>query len=167
MANCLCFVWFSTVCFDVFCWCALSRFFVSSLCGLFSYFPAKSNQIGNQIILKKLFSNVLHTKKKDKRNKVLWSELANFVQQLKVSKFQNEFMKSLLGPTSLIHHYDVEGVLGLGEREHIPPQWPRVSLLTWGTLQIRIRFVRLRSDPTLEQTNKWSHCFSQNMNQIL
>ena len=55
--------------------------------------------------------------------------------------------------TSLIHHYDVEGVLGPGEREHIPLQWPRVSLLTWGTLQMRIRFVRQRSNPTLEQTN--------------
>ena len=41
-------------------------------------------------------------------------------------------------PTSLVRHYDVEGVLGLGEREHRPLQWPRVSLLTRGTLQIRI-----------------------------
>ena len=56
-------------------------------------------------------------------------------------------------PTSLIHHYGVEGVLGLGEREHRQIQWPRVSLLTRGTLQIRIQFVRQRSDPTLEQTN--------------
>ena len=31
--------------------------------------------------------------------------------------------------------------------------WSRVSLVTWGTLQIWIRFVRQRSDPTLE-TNK-------------
>ena len=49
----------------------------------------------------------------------------------------------------LIHHYDVEGVLILGQREHRPFQWRRVSLLT----QIRIRFVRQRSAPTLEQTN--------------
>ena len=41
-------------------------------------------------------------------------------------------------PTSLVRHYDVEGVLGLGEREHRPLQWPHVSLLTQGTLQIRI-----------------------------
>ena len=32
-------------------------------------------------------------------------------------------------------------------------QWPRVPLLTRGTLQIRIWFVRQRSSPTLEQTN--------------
>jgi hypothetical protein len=44
------------------------------------------------------------------------------------------------------------GVLGLGEREHRPLQWPRVSLLTRATLQIRIRFVRQRTNPTLEQT---------------
>ena len=50
----------------------------------------------------------------------------------------------------LIHHYDVEGVLILGQREHRPFQWRHVSLLT----QIRIRFVRQRSAPTLEQTNK-------------
>ena len=56
-------------------------------------------------------------------------------------------------PTPLIHHYDVEGVLCLGQREHRPFQWPRVSLLTPGTLQIRIRFVRQRRNPTLEQTN--------------
>ena len=52
-----------------------------SLCGLFSYFPAKSNQIGNQIILKKWFSNVLHTKK-GKRNTTLWPELPSFIQKL-------------------------------------------------------------------------------------
>ena len=50
--------------------------------------------------------------------------------------------------TSLIHHYDVEGVLGLGEREHRPHQWTSVQ----GTLQIGIRIVRQRIDPTLEQT---------------
>ena len=57
-------------------------------------------------------------------------------------------------PKSLIHHDDVEGVLGLGECEHIPFQWPHVSLLTQGTLQVRIRYVRQRNKPTLEQTNK-------------
>ena len=56
--------------------------------------------------------------------------------------------------TSLIHHYDVEGVLGLGECEHRPLRWPCVLPLTRGTLQVRIRFVRQKSDPTLEQTNK-------------
>ena len=50
----------------------------------------------------------------------------------------------------IIHHYDMEGLLILGQREHRPFQWRRVSLLT----QIRIRFVRQRSAPTLEQTNK-------------
>ena len=55
-----------------------------------------------------------------------------------------------MGLTSLIHHYDVEGVLGLGEREHRPHQWTRVQ----GTLQIGIRIVRQRIDPTLEQRNK-------------
>ena len=54
----------------------------------------------------------------------------------------------------LIHHYDVEGVLILGQHEHRPFQWCHVSLLTQGTLQIRIRFVRQRSAPDLEQTNK-------------
>ena len=33
-------------------------------------------------------------------------------------------------------------------------QWPCVSLLTRGTLQIWIQYVRQRSDPTLEQTNR-------------
>ena len=45
-------------------------------------------------------------------------------------------------------------VIGLGEREHRPLQWPRFSLLIRETLQIRIQFVRQKSDPTLEQTNK-------------
>ena len=37
---------------------------------------------------------------------------------------------------------------------HRPFQWPRVSLVTWGTLKIRIWLVRQRKfDPTLE-TNK-------------
>ena len=57
-----------------------------------------------------------------------------------------------ISPTSLLHLYDVEGVLGLGECEHRPFQWPRVSLLTWGTLETGIQFVRQRGDPTLEQT---------------
>ena len=48
----------------------------------------------------------------------------------------------------------VEGVLGLGGREQRPLQWPRISLLTQGTLLIRIGFVRQRSNPTLEQKNK-------------
>ena len=48
----------------------------------------------------------------------------------------------------------MEGVLGLGQCEHRPFQWPSVSLVTWGTLQIRIRFVRQKGDPSLEQTNK-------------
>ena len=47
----------------------------------------------------------------------------------------------------------MEGVLGLGQCEHRPFQWPCVSLVTWGTLQVRIQFVRQRSDPSLEQTN--------------
>ena len=54
----------------------------------------------------------------------------------------------------LIHHYDVEGVLILGQHEHRPFQWPRVSLVTWGTLQIWIQLVRQMSNPTLEKTNK-------------
>ena len=37
--------------------------------------------------------------------------------------------------------------------EHRPFQWPHVSLVARGTLQIRIRFVGQRSNPTLE-TNK-------------
>ena len=44
-------------------------------------------------------------------------------------------------------------MLGPGEQGHRPLQWPRVSLLTQGTLQIRIPFVRQRSDLTLEQTS--------------
>ena len=48
----------------------------------------------------------------------------------------------------------VEGGLAFGEREHRPLRWPCFSLLTRGTLQIRIQFIRQRSDPTLEQTNK-------------
>ena len=59
-----------------------------------------------------------------------------------------------LSLTPLIHHYDVKGVLGLGQHEHRPFQWPHVSLVTQETLQIRIWFVRQRRDPTLEQTNK-------------
>ena len=62
-------------------------------------------------------------------------------------------------PTSLVRHYDVKGALGLGEREHRPLQWPHVSLLTQGTLQIQISLVRQRSDPTLEQTNKYEFQF--------
>ena len=42
---------------------------------------------------------------------------------------------------------------GGGQREHRPFQWPLVSLVTRGTLQIRIQFVRQRRDPTLK-TNK-------------
>ena len=60
--------------------------------------------------------------------------------------------------TPLIHHYDVEGVLGLGQHEHRPFQLPHVTLVTWGTLQIQIRFVRQRSDPTLEITNNIFCC---------
>ena len=37
----------------------------------------------------------------------------------------------------------------LGECEHRPFQWPRVSLVLWGTLQIRIRFYSWN-----KQTNK-------------
>ena len=40
-----------------------------------------------------------------------------------------------------------------GEREHRPYQWPCVSCGPQWSLQIRIRFVRQRIDPTLE-TNK-------------
>ena len=47
----------------------------------------------------------------------------------------------------------MEGVLGYGEGEHRPFQWPCVSLVPQGTLQIRMRFVRQSSDPILE-TNK-------------
>ena len=41
-----------------------------------------------------------------------------------------------LQPKLLINPYGVEGVLGLGECEDRPFQWPCVSLVTWGTLQI-------------------------------
>ena len=68
--------------------------------------------------------------------------------------------------TSLIHHYDVEGVLGLGECEHRPLQWPRVSSLTQGTKQVRIRFVRQRSNPALEQTNKGFGSISAKLNGV-
>ena len=57
----------------------------------------------------------------------------------------------------LIHLSCVEGVLGFGECEYRPIQWPRVSLVPRGTLQIRIRFFRQRFDPALEQTNKQLH----------
>ena len=75
----------------------------------------------------------------------------------------NVFSKFRLTP--LIYHYDVEGVLGLGQREHRPFQWPRVSLVTWGTLQVRIliRQAKEWSYPwTNKQTNKQT-CF-QNSN---
>ena len=59
-----------------------------------------------------------------------------------------------LGRSSyIIHLHRVEGVLDFEEREHRPFQWPRVSLKSWGTLQIWIRYVIQRFDPTLE-TNK-------------
>ena len=48
----------------------------------------------------------------------------------------------------------VEGVLGIGESELRPFQWTCVSLaVPRGTLQIRVQFVRQRSDLTLEQTS--------------
>ena len=40
--------------------------------------------------------------------------------------------------TPLIHPYGVEGLISLGQGEHRPFQWPRISLVTQGTLQIRI-----------------------------
>ena len=61
--------------------------------------------------------------------------------------------------TPLIHHYDVEEVLGLGQHEQRPFQWPRVSLVTQGAMQIRTQFVRQGSDPTLEQINKHIYGF--------
>ena len=43
-------------------------------------------------------------------------------------------------------------------------QWPRVSLPTRGTLQVRIQFVRQWRDPTLEQRNKHWICKKNAMN---
>ena len=48
----------------------------------------------------------------------------------------------------------MEGVLGFGKPEHRPFQCPHVSLVPQGTLQIRIRFVRQRFDPTLESNKQ-------------
>ena len=68
-------------------------------------------------------------------------------------------IKLVFGLRLLIHLLYVEMFLalgGIGEREHKPFQWPLVSLVPWGTLQIRIQFIRQRFDPTLEtkkQTN--------------
>ena len=39
------------------------------------------------------------------------------------------------------------GVLSLGKHEHRPSQWPRVSLVPRGTLQIWIRQAKVRSYP--------------------
>ena len=58
--------------------------------------------------------------------------------------------------TSLIYHYDVKGLLGLGDREHRPLQWSHVSLLTRGTLEIQIVFFRQRNDLTLDITDEES-----------
>ena len=55
------------------------------------------------------------------------------------------------GPMLLIHLHGVQGALGFGEREHRPFQWPRVSLVPRGTLQIQIQFGLILP---LKQTNK-------------
>ena len=60
---------------------------------------------------------------------------------------------SNIGPRLLIHFSGLEEILGFWECEHRPYQWPLVSLVPMGTLQVRIRFVRQRFNPTLE-TNK-------------
>ena len=70
-------------------------------------------------------------------------------------------IKLVFGLRLLIHLLYVEMFLalgGIGEREHKPFQWPLVSLVPWGTLQIRIQFIRQRFDPTLE-TNKEQSLF--------
>ena len=50
----------------------------------------------------------------------------------------------------------MDGVLGLGEREHEPIQWPDVSLLTQGTLQIQKGAML----PLKKQTNKQEQNFT-------
>ena len=60
-------------------------------------------------------------------------------------------------PRLLIRLRVVEGILGFREREHIPFQWPCVSLVPRGTQDQTIRFVRQRFDhPTLD-TNKQTY----------
>ena len=72
----------------------------------------------------------------------------------------NLFIVYNCGGSPLIHPSLVEGVLGLGEREHSPFQWPPVSLVTRETMQILIGFVKQRKfNPTLE-TNKQTKVYN-------
>ena len=72
---------------------------------------------------------------------------------VKKTRMLERFIGLIFRPRLLIHLSRLEGVLGLWEREYRPYQWPRVSLVLQGTLQIQIWFVRQSFNPTLG-TNK-------------